>query len=84
MASAFLAIAARVAVVGLAGGRLEHVADQHHRGLGERTGRWWRMPDRASGNMSDSLMAFQPAIEEAVEHLSFGERLLFNHCDVEK
>ena len=55
--------AARVAVVGLAGGRLEHVADDRQGGLGEE-----RVDDAVAGSgisvMSDSLIAFQPAIEE--------------------
>ena len=55
--------AARVAVVGLAGGRLQHVAGDDHGGLREE-----RIDRRGDGSgirhMSDSLIAFQPAIDE--------------------
>ena len=74
--------AARIAVVGLAGGRLEHVADQHQRGLGEERidagGR--RIRHQAHVELVDRLPAGDRG---AVEHLAFGERVLVDHGDVE-
>jgi hypothetical protein len=55
--------AARVAVVGLAGVGLEHVAEQAQRLLGEERIDVGRVGSGISV-MSDSLIAFQPAIEE--------------------
>ena len=74
--------AARVAVVGLAGGRLEHVADQHQRGLGEERidGRGRRIRHQAHVGLVDRLPAGDRG---AVEHLAFGKGLLFDHGDVE-
>ena len=74
--------AARIAVVGLAGGRLEHVADQHHGGLGEERidGGGCRIGHQAHVGLVDG---FPAGDRGAVEHLAFGEGLLFDHGDVE-
>ena len=56
--------AAGIAVIGLAGGGLEDVADQHQGGLGEERVDGRRRRGRASGTCPNSLIAFQPAIEE--------------------
>ena len=74
--------AARIAVVGLAGGRLEHVADDRQRGLGEERidagGR--RIRHQVHVGLVDRLPAGDRG---AVEHRAFGEGLLVDHADVE-
>jgi len=54
--------ATRVAVVGFAGGRFQHVADDDHGGSA-KNGSIVRRPI-GHQHMSDSLIAFQPAIDE--------------------
>ena len=74
--------AAGVAVVGLSGGRLEHVAHQRQGGLGEervdagRTG----VRHQAHVELVDRLPARDRG---AVEHLALRERLLLDHADIE-
>ena len=74
--------AAGVAVIGLAGGRLEHVADQHQGGLGKERidagGR--RVRHQAHVGLVDRL---PPGNRRAVEHLAFGEGLFFDQADIE-
>ena len=74
--------AAGIAVIGLAGGRLEHVADEHQRRLGEER------VDAGGGGVRHQahvgLVDRLPAGDRgAVEHLAFRERLLLDHPDVE-
>ena len=71
--------AARIAVVGLAGGRLEHVADQDERRLGEE--RIDAGDRRIRHQVHVGLVDRLPAGDRgAVEHLAFGEGVLFDHA----
>ena len=74
--------AARIAVVGLAGGRLEHVADERQRRLGEERidDGGCRVRHQAHVGLVDRLPSRD---RRAVEHLAFGEGLFFDHRDVE-
>ena len=74
--------AAGIAVVGLPGGGLEHVAHQHQGGLGEEridAGRT-RIRHQAHVELVDRLPAGDRG---AVEHLALRKRLLGDHRDVE-
>ena len=74
--------AARIAVVRLAGGRLEHVADQRQGGLGEEgidAGRGG-IRHQVHVGLVDCLPAGNRG---AVEHLAFGKGVFFDHADVE-
>ena len=74
--------AARVAVVGLAGGRLQHVADDDHGGLGEE--RIDRRGDRVGHQAHVGFVDRLPAGDRgAVEHRAFGKDFLVDHADVE-
>ena len=75
--------AARVAVVGLAGGRLEHVADEDQGGLGEEgiDRRGDRIGHQAHVGFVDRLPAGDRG---AVEHQAFGEGILLDHAGVER
>ena len=79
MAFGLLGDAARIAVVGLAGGRLEHVADERQRRLGEERidagGR--RVRHQVHVGFVDRLPAGDRG---AVEHLAFGERVFLDHA----
>ena len=74
--------AARIAVVGLAGGRLQHVAGDDHGGLGEERidRRGHRVGHQAHVGFVDRLPAGNRG---TVEHLAFGKGVLFDHADVE-
>ena len=75
--------AARVAVVGLAGGRLEHVAGQHQRGLGKE--RIDRRGDRVRHQAHVGLVDRLPAGDRrTVEHDAFGEGVFLDHRHVER
>ena len=75
--------AAGIAVVGLAGGRLEHVADQDQGGLGEEgiDGRGDRIGHQAHVGFVDRLPAGNRG---TVEHQAFGEGVLFDHARIER
>ncbi len=75
--------AAGVAVVGLAGGRLEHVAGDDHGGLGEERidRRGHRIRHQAHVELVDRLPAGDRG---AVEHRPFGEDVVIDHADVER
>ncbi len=74
--------AARVAVVGLACGWLQHVAGDDHSGLGEE--RIDRGGDRVEHQAHIGLVDRLPAGDRgAVEHDALGKRVLFDHADVE-
>ena len=67
----------------LAGGGLQHVADQDQRGLGEERIDHRGVAGRASSSMSDSLIAFQPAIDEPSNMVPLVEEVLIDHRQVE-
>ena len=74
--------AARVAVVGLAGGRLQHVADDDHGGFGEE--RIDRRGDRIGHQAHVGFVDRLPAGDRgAVEHQAFRENVLVDHAGVE-
>ena len=78
----FLGDAARIAIVRLAGGRLEHVADQDQRGFGEEridAGRG-RVRHQAHVGFVDRLPAGDRG---AVEHHAFGKGFFLDLADVE-
>ena len=74
--------AARIPVVGLAGGRLQHVAGDDHGGFGEE-----RVDCRGDGIGHQAHVGFVdrlPAGDRgAVEHRAFGKDFLVDHADVE-
>ena len=74
--------AARVAVVGLAGGRLQHVAGDDHGGLREE-----RIDRRGDGIGHQAHVGFVDRLpagdRRAVEHGAFGEDVFVDHADVE-
>ncbi|MGY3420852.1 hypothetical protein ACVWZW_001327 [Bradyrhizobium sp. F1.13.4] len=74
--------AAGVAIVGLAGGRLEHVAGDDHGGLGEERidRRGHRIGHKAHVGLVDRLPAGDRG---AVEHRSLSENVFIDHADVE-
>ncbi len=78
----FFGDAARVAVVRLAGGRLEHVTDQRHSGLGKERidagGR--RIRHQIHVQLVDR---FPTSDRRAVKHLALGKGFFFDHGDVE-
>jgi hypothetical protein len=74
--------AAGVAVVGLAGGRLEHIADQRQRRFGEE--RINHGGGRVRHQVHVGFVDRLPSGDRgAVEHLAFGEGVLLDHADVE-
>ncbi len=73
---------ARVAVIGLAGGRLEHVAHDRERGFREERidARGRRVGHQVHIGLVDRLPAGD---RRAVEHHAFSESVFFEHRDVE-
>ena len=75
--------AARIALIGLAGGGLENVADDRPWSMLRRTGRCSAVVGSGISVMSDSLIAFQPAIEEPSNIMPSAKKSSSTSADVE-
>ena len=75
--------AARVAVIGLAGHGLENVADDRQASRRRRRGRVTAVDGSGISVMSDSLIAFQPAIDEPSNIMPSRKDIVVDQGDVE-